>query len=142
VIAESAGRLAVCGLGVLMMPGDDVLMMPSARRIEVFTGGAPRRRWSTEAKAQIVAESYETSVGETSARYSLSKTQIFTWRRDAREASGALGFARVEVDDDRTGGMAQRGVIEVRLRMGSLAVPPGADPMMVTAILMALRAPR
>jgi hypothetical protein len=38
VIAESAGRLAVCGLRVLMMPGDDVLMMPSARRIEVFTG--------------------------------------------------------------------------------------------------------
>ena len=99
MIAESAGRLAVCGLGVLMMPGDDVLMMPSARRIEVFTGATPRRRWSAEAKAQIVAESYETSVGETSARYSLSKTQIFTWRRDAREASGALGFARVEIDD-------------------------------------------
>jgi transposase len=123
-----------------MMPGDDVLMMPSARRIEVFTGARRRRRWSTEAKAQIVAESYETSVGETSARYSLSKTQIFTWRRDLREASGAVGFARVEVDDARAD--AQRGVIEVRLRSGSLSVPPGADPMMVTAIVMALRAPR
>jgi transposase len=124
-----------------MMPGDDVLMMPSARRIEVFTGGAPRRRWSAEAKAQIVAESYETSVGETSARYSLSKTQIFTWRRDAREASGALGFARVEVDDAGSGA-PQRGLIEVRLRTGSVSVGPGADPMMVTAILTALRAPR
>ena len=123
------------------MPGDDVLMMPSARRIEVFTGGAPRRRWSAQAKAQIVAESYETSVGETSARYSLSKTQIFTWRRDAREASGALGFARVEVDDAGAGA-PQRGVIEVRLRAGSVSVAPGADPVMVTAILMALRAPR
>ena len=124
-----------------MMPGDDVLMMPSARRIEVFTAAAPRRRWSGQAKAQIVAESYETSVGETSARYSLSKTQIFTWRRDAREASGTLGFARVEVDDAGSGG-AQRGAIEVRLRAGSVSVAPGADPMMVTAILMALRAPR
>jgi transposase len=43
-----------------MMPGDDVLMMPSARRIEVFTGATPRRRWSAEAKAQIVAKSYGT----------------------------------------------------------------------------------
>ncbi|MDO8410940.1 MAG: transposase [Phenylobacterium sp.] len=92
-----------------MMPGDDVLMMPSARRIEVFTGTAQRRRWSAEAKAQIVAESYETSVGEASARYSLSKTQIFTWRRDAREASDPLGFARVEIDDAGSGGMSQRG---------------------------------
>ena len=125
-----------------MMPGDDVLMMPSARRIEVFTGVAPRRRWSAEAKAQIVAESYETSVGETSARYSLSKTQIFTWRRDVREASGALGFARVEVDDAGSGGVSPRGAIEVRLRAGSISVSPGADPMMVTTILMALRGPR
>jgi len=125
-----------------MMPGDDALMMPSARRIEVFTGAAPRRRWSAQAKAQIVAESYETSVGETSARYSLSKTQIFTWRRDAREASGSLGFARVEVDDAGSGEAPQRGAIEVRLRGGSVSVAPGADPMMVTAILMALRAPR
>jgi len=125
-----------------MMPGDDVLMMPSARRIEVFTGARQRRRWSTEAKAQIVAESYETSVGETSARYSLSKTQIFTWRRDVREASGAVGFARVEVDDAGLGRAAHRGLIEVRLRCGSVSVPPGADPMMVTAIVMALRAAR
>ena len=49
-----------------MMPGDDVLLMPSARRIEVFTGTGQRRRWSAEAKVQIVAESYATSVGETS----------------------------------------------------------------------------
>jgi transposase len=125
-----------------MMPGDDALMMPSTRRIEVFTGVAPRRRWSVEAKARIVAESYETSVGEASARYSLSKTQIFTWRRDAREASRSLGFARVEVDDAGSGEAPQRGAIEVRLRGGSLSVALGADPMMVTAILMALRAPR
>ena len=34
-----------------MMRGDDVLMMPAARRIEVLTGPG-RRRWSAEAKAQ------------------------------------------------------------------------------------------
>ncbi len=124
------------------MPGDDVLMMPSARRIEVFTAAAPRRRWSAQAKAQIVAESYETSVGETSARYSLSKTQIFTWRRDAREASGSWGSPGSRSTTPARGERPRRGVIEVRLRAGSLSVEPGADPMMVTAILMALRAPR
>lgn len=74
-----------------MMPGDDVLTVPVpvARRIEVFTGVGQRRRWSAEAKAQIVAESYETSVGEVAKRYSLAKTQVFTWRRDTRRSAFA-----------------------------------------------------
>ena len=45
---------------MVMMPGDDVLMLPAGRRIEVFTGAGRRRRWSAGAKAQIVAESYAT----------------------------------------------------------------------------------
>ena len=56
MITESGARLAVCGLRVLMMPGDDVLTEPVARRIEVFTGAGRRRQWSAEAKAQIVKE--------------------------------------------------------------------------------------
>ena len=67
-----------------MMPGDDVLPRPVARRVEVFTGAGRRRRWSAEAKARIVAESSATSVGEVADQYGLSKTQLFTWRRDAR----------------------------------------------------------
>ncbi len=68
-----------------MMPGDDVLPKPLDRRVEVFTGVGRRRRWSAEAKARIVAESYATSVGEVADQYGLSKTQLFTWRRDARD---------------------------------------------------------
>ena len=34
------------------------LMPEPARRIEVFTGAGRRRTWSSEAKAEIVAESY------------------------------------------------------------------------------------
>ncbi|WP_249138341.1 transposase [Phenylobacterium montanum] len=125
-----------------MMLGDDVLMMPSARRIEVFTGSGRRRKWNSELKAQIVAESYATSVGDAAARHSLSKTQIFTWRRDAQRAAEAAGFARVEVDDAGAAAVMQRGLIEVRLRGASVSIEPGADPAMVTAILMALRAAR
>ena len=71
-----------------MMLGDNVLSEPVVRRVEVFTGVGRRRRWSAEAKAQIVAESYATSVGEVADRYGLAKTQLFTWRREARGARG------------------------------------------------------
>jgi transposase len=59
---------------VLMMPGDDVLPKPVTRRVEVFNGAGRRQRWSAEAKARIVAESYATSVGEVADQYGLSKT--------------------------------------------------------------------
>jgi transposase len=83
-----------------MMPGDDVLMMPAARRIEVFTGAGRRRRWSPEAKALIVGESHATSVGEAADRHGVSRTQLFTWRREARLAQGPSAFATVEVAQD------------------------------------------
>ena len=95
-----------------MMRDDDVLMMPAARRIEVLSGPGQRRRWSAEAKAQIVAESYETSVGEVADRYSLSKTQVFTWRRDARGSA----FAQVVVEaPEPSSAEAPDGVIEMSL---------------------------
>src|ERR1700722_16853364 len=72
-----------------MMPGDDVLTEPVARRIEVFTGAGRRRKWSAEAKAQIVAESYALSVGDVADRYGLAKTQLFTWRREARSKTAS-----------------------------------------------------
>ena len=66
----------------------------------------------------IVAESHELGVGETASRYSLSKTQLFTWRRNAQEASDETGFARVVVGDAAPAG----GIIEVRMRGGELRV--------------------
>jgi transposase len=121
-----------------MMSGDDVLMMPRAHRIEVFTGTGRRRRWSVEEKARIVAESHELGVGETASRHDLSKTQLFSWRRDAQRRSEETGFAQVVVSD----GLSAGAVIEVRLRAGELRVPPGADQQMVTTILLALRSDR
>lgn len=121
-----------------MMPGDDVLIMTPARRVEVFTGKARRRRWSAEAKAQIVAESYASSVAEAAARHDLSRTQIFSWRREARLSSV---FARIEVDDSAAAPPG-RGLIEVRMMAGQVSIEPGADPAVVTAIVMALRGSR
>ena len=122
-----------------MMRDDDVLMMPAARRIEVLSGPGQRRRWSAEAKAQIVAESYETSVGEVSDRYSLSKTQVFTWRRDARRS----GFAEVVVEDPGSGPVdAVDGAIEIELVGARVRIGREADPRLAVAVIGALRAGR
>jgi transposase len=122
------------------MRGDDVLMMPPVHRMEVLAGPGQRRRWSTEAKAQIVAESYETSVGEVAARYSLSKTQVFTWRRDARRSA----FAQVVVDDasSGSGGAALDGAIEIELVGARVRIGREADARMAVAVIGALRAGR
>lgn len=124
---------------MVMMRGDDVLMMPAARRIEVLTGPG-RRRWSAEAKAQIVAESYQTSVGEVADRYSLAKTQVFTWRRDARRSA----FAQVVVDDAASGSgePAADGAIEIELVGARVRIGREADARMAVAVIGALRAGR
>jgi transposase len=120
-----------------MMPGDDVLMMPAARRIEVFTGTARRRRWSAEDKARIVAESHATSVGEVSERYGICKTQLFTWRRDGRRpAGGEVGFTPVVVEDRSAEG---EGLIEVELGSARVRIGRSADVGMAVAVIGALR---
>lgn len=51
-----------------------------------------------------MAESYVSSVGEVADRYGLAKTQLFTWRRDARAKAsapaepGPLQFAPVLIE--------------------------------------------
>ena len=141
-----------------MMPGDDVLPKPVARRVEVFTGAGRRRRWSAEAKARIVAESYATSVGEVADQYGLSKTQLFTWRRDARgggvespqepvfvpvvlgtsaEATAAQGEPKPKkVRRARPGG------IELEIDGVVVRVERGAEARTVAAVIQALKRAR
>jgi transposase-like protein len=68
------------------MSGDHELTCAGAGRVAVYSHSAPRRRWPAELKAQIVAESYASTVSEVAARYMVSTTQIFGWRRAARRA--------------------------------------------------------
>jgi transposase len=55
-------------------------------RLDVISTGA-RRRWTLEEKQRIVAESYSGPrlVSVTARRNGLSASQLFTWRRLARE---------------------------------------------------------
>ena len=71
--------------------------MPKVSRLDVISTGA-RRRWTFEEKQRIVAESYEGPrlVSATARRNGLSASQLFAWRRLARE--GRL----VEADEATT----------------------------------------
>src|SRR4051794_41761573 len=74
----------------MSMSGDDHISRGgavSARRIEVFTGAGRRRDWSADQKAKIIAESYsgETSVCDIARRHGLTPSQLFAWRRAARQ---------------------------------------------------------
>lgn len=78
--------------------------MPQVSRLDVISTGA-RRRWSSAEKQRIVAESYDgrRQVSATARRNGLSASQLFTWRRLAREGrlvetdNGAM-FAQVMIN--------------------------------------------
>ncbi|WP_246685505.1 transposase [Methylobacterium sp. WL103] len=66
-------------------------MSEPVRRLELFTGAGRRRTWSQDEKAAIVSESAAStiSISAVARRHGLNVSQLFTWRRLARqEAAG------------------------------------------------------
>jgi len=55
--------------------------------VEIITGQERRRRWSTEDKLRIVAETHEVGaqIKAVAARNGLCESLVYTWRRQARE---------------------------------------------------------
>ena len=55
--------------------------------VEIITGRERRRRWSTQNKLRIVAETHEpgTRVGDVAARHGVCASLVFTWRRQLRQ---------------------------------------------------------
>jgi transposase-like protein len=64
----------------------------SFQRIEVITGTGRRRQWPDDVKAAILAETLRegTVITEIARRHRVSASQIFTWRKKARERAAAL----------------------------------------------------
>ncbi|WP_420921490.1 transposase [Bradyrhizobium elkanii] len=77
--------------------------MPKVSRLEVVSTGA-RRRWTLEEKQRIVTESYggPRLVSVTARRNGLSTSQLFTWRRLAREGKLSGDAAPVLVPVEMT----------------------------------------
>jgi transposase len=111
------------------------------RRIEVLTGPGRRRKWSSEAKARIVAEALAPGavVADVARRWQVCPQQVFGWRREMR-ARSALSFVPL---------VAERPVeaqeacpappLELHLAGGLLRIPPGTDAALLTTVLRALR---
>jgi transposase len=66
--------------------------IPKLSTLEVIETGA-RRRWTLEEKQRIVAESFSAPrvVSATARRHGLSTSQLFSWRRMAREGKLIAG---------------------------------------------------
>jgi transposase len=99
--------------------------MPQVSRLDVIATGA-RRRWALEEKQRIVAESFGAprQTSATARRHGLSPSQLFTWRRLAREGKLAAddagpGFAPVIVGSESMRPADSRsGLMEIELRGG------------------------
>ena len=128
----------------------------AVQRLEVFTGSGRRRSWSTEQKARIVAESYESGdpVSRVARRHALTAQQLFGWRRAARRATEeasakGLIFAPVVVDAaspcvEVPTAMTVRGeqapTIEIALGIATVRFAAGIDSATLVAVLRAVRA--
>ena len=60
------------------------------QRAEIITGTGRRRRWSTDAKVAIVAESFapDASVSAVARRHDIRPSLLFLWRRQATRGAG------------------------------------------------------
>ena len=80
-------------------------MTAPTQRIEVITRGERRRRWSIEAKREIVAESLGPGVRpiEIIQKHGITSGQLYAWRQQLTRRMGGppsrppAGFARVDV---------------------------------------------
>lgn len=136
------------------------------RRIEVLTGSSRRRRWSSEEKGRIVAETLQAgaTVTEVARRWQVCPQQVWGWRREAREgvlalpeeeacATAAANFlpivteaptvvAGAERDNPSTDDVAKvapKPSIEIRLAGAVVRVVGGTDAALLTDVLRALR---
>jgi transposase len=101
--------------------------IPKVSRLDVITTGA-RRRWTLEEKQRIVAESLSGPrlTSATARRHGLSPSQLFTWRRWAREGKLAADdsgpvFAPALIASERVVGTAadlRAGLMEIEVRGG------------------------
>ena len=117
-------------------PEDDTV-----RRAEAIGGPAPRRRWTTQEKSRIVAESYTPGASMTAVarRHGLHRNQLVKWRRQSRDlaADGNSLPNFVPVAVAAPDGATDRIELEsagVRIRVGS-----GFDAGDLRRVLLVLR---
>jgi transposase len=118
-------------------------------RMDLIPRGERRRRWTTEQKQTIAAQSLAPGASPTDiARlHGISTGQLYTWRHalKAAQPGAVIGrFARVELTPQPVAlpGVPARppGLIEIALSNGTtVRVDAGIDPRALRRVLAALR---
>ncbi len=78
---------------------------PSSTRrslVEVVTRGEPRRRWSEEERARILAEAMAPGAiaSHVARRFGVSTGQFYTWRKEMLLRSGPVGVTPASAKAD------------------------------------------
>ena len=129
----------------------------SSRRsvVEIVTRGAPRRRWSDEDRARILAEAMAPGAiaSHVARRFGVSTGQFYTWRKAMLLRSAPVGVTPVLAKEDFAEARlsapppepspplppAQTGVMEVTLPGGALIrVDAAVDGAALGRVLAAL----
>ena len=116
-------------------------------RMDVIPAGPARRQWSAEAKARIIAASFESgaNIAEIARTHELLPQQLYAWRHDSmraqRLASEPLGFVPAIIDEPESMAPVLGGSTEIVIRTGALAihVPPGVSADHIVRVLAAVR---
>jgi len=125
-------------------------------RVDLIPRGERRRRWTTEQKQTIAAQSLAPGASPTNIarRHGISTGQLYTWRHALRtwrhalraaQPDAAFGrFARVEVAPQPVAPVdipaRPPGLIEIALSDGTtVRVDAGIDPRALRRVLTALR---
>jgi transposase len=117
----------------------------------LITGEERRRRWSDEERARILAAIDEPGavIAEVARRADVCTSLVYKWRREARSAASASGFAREIVDDTRSPSSLPTStpppnetepvVILVQMKDARVRIGVNAPSALITATLKALR---
>jgi transposase len=118
--------------------------------VEIVSGVERRRRWSDDAKLQILAEADRPGarIGEVARRHDIFPAQIRTWRQKFSAPDALTSFVPVKVLDRERGeldlggrpsasAVARSRTIEISLRNGrSLKVSADIDLRMLTSLIV------
>lgn len=103
--------------------------------MDVIPAGPARRQWSAEAKARIIATSFEpgANIAEIARNHELLPQQLYAWRHDSmraqRLAREPLGFVEAIVAEPECAAPVAGASHEIVIRTGALAihVSPGVS---------------
>jgi transposase len=133
----------------------------SVHRLEVISGTGRRRSFSDEFKVRVVEETLAPGavVSQVARRHGLTPQQVFTWRRQAREASSGQSetetpmFVPAVVEaapsaapakpagkpEHKRRGDSAGAMIEIEIAGTIIRVGRGADAETVAAVIAALK---